>query len=80
MVSRLFQECKFHVGSYIHDATQISFTGTFGHDVANQRAQQYQINITALDEEDKTVMWANREYSQTGFKVSSPVKVMKLFR
>ena len=64
-----FQECKFHVGSYIHDATQIHFTGTFGHDTVNQRAQQYEINITALDEADTTVVWANRNYSQTGFKV-----------
>ncbi len=31
-----FQECKFNVGSYIHDASQIEFTGTFGHDVVNQ--------------------------------------------
>nr|XP_040571567.1 glycine receptor subunit alpha-2-like isoform X2 [Lepeophtheirus salmonis] len=63
------QECKFHVGSYIHDASQIYFTGTYGHDVANQRAQQYEINITALDLEDKMVKWANRDYSQTGFKI-----------
>ena len=28
-----FQECKFNVGSYIHDATQIFFTGTYGHPV-----------------------------------------------
>ena len=57
------------MGSYIHDATQIHFTGTFGHDTVNQRAQQYEINITALDEADTTVVWANRNYSQTGFKV-----------
>ena len=63
------QECKFNVGSYIHDATQIFFTGTFGHDVENQRAQQYEINITALSDEDTTIVWANRNYSQTGFKV-----------
>ena len=66
----LFQECKFNVGSYIHDATQIYFTGTYGHDVANQRAQQYEIKITDLASEDTTVIWANRNYSQTGFKVS----------
>ena len=63
------KECKFHVGSYIHDATQIQFTGTFGHDTVNQRAQQYEINITKLDDVDQTVVWANRNYSQTGFKV-----------
>lgn len=57
------------MGSYIHDATQIFFTGTFGHDVENQRAQQYEINITALSEDDTSVIWANRNYSQTGFKV-----------
>ncbi|CAB4066050.1 unnamed protein product [Lepeophtheirus salmonis] len=45
------------------------FTGTYGHDVANQRAQQYEINITALDLEDKMVKWASRDYSQTGFKI-----------
>lgn len=64
------QECKFNVGSYIHDATQIQFSGTFGHDVVNQRAQQYEINITALKKEDTELIWANRNYSLTGFKVS----------
>ena len=66
----MLQECKFQVGCYIHDATQIWFNGTFGHDTVNQRAQQYEINIVPLDEEDRTVVWANRDYSQTGFKVS----------
>jgi hypothetical protein len=28
------------VGSYIHDDTQIYFTGAFAHEMANQRAQQ----------------------------------------
>ncbi len=65
------KECKFNVGSYIHDATQIMFTGTFGHDVENQRAQQYEINITALNSKDETIVWANRNYSQTGFKVGA---------
>ena len=69
------QECKFYVGSYIHDATQIFFTGTFGHDVANQRAQQYEINITALSDDDTSVVWANRNYSQTGFKVQLPNRI-----
>ncbi len=67
----LHQECKFNVGSYIHDATQIDFSGTYGHDVDNQRAQQYEINITELDDSDKTVVWANRNYSITGFKVNN---------
>ena len=49
---------------------QIEFTGTFGHDVVNQRAQQYEINITALRKEDTTLLWANRNYSLTGFKVT----------
>ena len=67
----MLQECKFQVGCYIHDATQIWFNGTFGHDTVNQRAQQYEINIVPLDEKDRTVVWANRDYSQTGFKVSA---------
>ena len=65
----MLQECKFQVGCYIHDATQIWFNGTFGHDTVNQRAQQYEINIVPLDEKDRTVYWAERDYSQTGFKV-----------
>eukprot|EP00094_Tigriopus_californicus_P002620 TCALIF_02532-PA protein Name:"Similar to GABRG2 Gamma-aminobutyric acid receptor subunit gamma-2 (Gallus gallus)" AED:0.06 eAED:0.06 QI:0/0.66/0.25/0.75/1/0.75/4/0/253 len=64
------QECKFNVGSYIHDATQIFFNGTFGHDVKNQRAQQYEIGILPLDDADKTIVWVNRNYSQTGFKIN----------
>ena len=66
----LLQECKFQVGSYIHDATQISFTGTFGHDQRQQRAQQYEIEIHALDESDRTINWANRNFSYTGLEVS----------
>ena len=31
------------VGSYIHDNTQINFTGSFAHDIENQRAQQYEM-------------------------------------
>ena len=45
------------------------FNGTFGHDVDNQRAQQYEIHITDLDVNDTTIVWAGRTYSQTGFKV-----------
>ena len=57
------------MGSYIHDNTQIFFTGHTTHDFENQRAQQYTINITALDPQETYIMWANRNYSQTGFKV-----------
>ena len=57
------------MGSYIHDATQIFFRGTYGHDTVNQRAQQYVIEITDLEEGDTTIQWAGRNYSQTGFKV-----------
>ena len=57
------------MGSYIHDESNIQFTGTFSHDTVNQRAQQYVINITALDKSDRMVEWANRNYSQAGFKV-----------
>ena len=70
LINLFFQECKFQVGCYIHDATQIWFNGTFGHDTVNQRAQQYEINIVPLDDKDRVVVWANRDYSQTGFKVS----------
>merc|ERR1719419_2193117 len=63
------QSCKFLVGSYIHDNTQITFGGQFRHDVENQRAQQYMINCTMLDENDTFIFWANRTYSQTGFQV-----------
>ena len=57
------------MGSYIHDNTQIFFTGSVNHDNENQRAQQYTINITELLPEQSFIMWANRNYSQTGFKV-----------
>lgn len=63
------QSCKFLVGSYIHDNTQITFGGQFRHDVENQRAQQYMINCTMLDDNDTFIFWANRTYSQTGFQV-----------
>jgi len=63
------QSCKFLVGSYIHDNTQITFTGRFRHDIENQRAQQYMINCTQLEENDTIIFWANRTYSQTGFQV-----------
>ena len=57
------------MGSYIHDANQIFFTGTFGHDVKNQRAQQYSIEIAALDIKDQLITWAERNFSYTGFQV-----------
>lgn len=63
------QQCRFTVGSYIHDNTQIMFNGTHGHDSKNQRAQQHEIEITAFDENDTSTVWANRTYSLTGFKV-----------
>ena len=69
-----FQECEFKVGSYIHDATQIFFNGSFGHDTVNQRAQQYEIDIKELDDIAKTMSWAGRNFSYTGFKVSQETK------
>ena len=77
--SFFLQECKFNVGSYIHDATQIFFTGTYGHDVENQRAQQSEIKITDLDPNDTTIIWANRNYSQTGFKVFVILEGLRTF-
>ena len=70
MASLFFiQTCKFTVGSYIHDSTQIYFNGSFGHDIDNQRAQQHEIEITNFDKNDTFYHWANRTYSLTGFKV-----------
>ena len=43
--------------------------GRFRHDMENQRAQQYMINCTQLEENDTIIFWANRTYSQTGFQV-----------
>jgi len=63
------QTCKFLVGSYIHDADQIIFTGSFGHDIANQRAQQYELEAEELDYNDTFIFHANRTFSQTGFQV-----------
>lgn len=63
------QSCKFLVGSYIHDNTQITFSGRFRHDIDNQRAQQYIIECTELDQNDTFIFWMNRTYSQTGFQV-----------
>ena len=68
------------MGSYIHDATQLMFNGTFGHDIVNQRAQQYEINIDSLDVKDTTYVWAARNYSTTGFKVKmrkGPIFIIK---
>ena len=48
------------IGSYIHDDTQIVFTGSFGHDLANQRAQQYELNAMQLDHNDTFIFYANR--------------------
>merc|ERR1719474_894648 len=63
------QTCKFLVGSYIHDADQIMFTGSYGHDIANQRAQQYELLAEELDYNDTFIFHANRTFSQTGFQV-----------
>ena len=67
------------MGSYIHDNTQIFFTGSVNHDNENQRAQQYTINITELLPEQSFIMWANRNYSQTGFKVGTNLQPKKLY-
>ena len=67
------------MGSYIHDNTQIFFTGSVNHDNENQRAQQYTINITELLPEQSFIMWANRNYSQTGFKVGSSTRMGSQF-
>ena len=48
------------VGSYIHDSTQIWFTGSFGHDIENQRAQQYELTAQELDINDTFIIHANR--------------------
>ena len=63
------QVCQFLIGSYIHDDTQITFTGKFGHDEDNQRAQQYEIKCVDLDYNDTFIIHANRTFSQTGFQV-----------
>merc|ERR1719192_2575381 len=62
------QLCKFLIGSYIHDDTQIRFSGSFGHDLSNQRAQQYHIVARPLHPEDTFIFYANRTFSQTGFQ------------
>jgi len=63
------QLCKFLVGSYIHDNTQINFTGSWGHDEENQRAQQYELKALDLDINDTFLFHADRTFSQTGFQV-----------
>jgi len=63
------QLCKFLVGSYIHDNTQIYFTGSWGHDTDNQRAQQYELKAMDLDVNDTFLFHADRTFSQTGFQV-----------
>ena len=68
------------MGSYIHDATQIVFSGTFGHDTKKQRAQQYEIKITDLDKADTNLVWANRNFTLTGFKVGNVVFLVNLFK
>ena len=48
------------IGSYIHDDTQIRFTGSFAHDAENQRAQQYELVAKELDYNDTFIIHANR--------------------
>ena len=45
------------------------FSGRFRHDIDNQRAQQYIIECTELEQNDTFIFWMNRTYSQTGFQV-----------
>ena len=47
----------------------IFFSGRFRHDIDNQRAQQYIIECTELEQNDTFIFWMNRTYSQTGFQV-----------
>ena len=55
--SKFFQ-CQ--IGSYIHDDSQIFFTGNFGHDLSNQRAQQYELFAKKLHTNDTYLVYANR--------------------
>ena len=50
----------FQIGSYIHDDSQIVFTGNFGHDLSNQRAQQYELFAKDLHPNDTYIFYANR--------------------
>ena len=56
-VGKLF---SIQIGSYIHDDTQIRFTGSFAHDAENQRAQQYELVAKELDYNDTFIIHANR--------------------
>lgn len=48
------------IGSYIHDDSQIFFTGNYGHDLSNQRAQQYELFAKKLHPNDTYLFYANR--------------------
>ena len=48
------------IGSYIHDDSQIFFTGNYGHDLSNQRAQQYELFAKKLHTNDTFLFYANR--------------------
>ena len=51
------------IGSYIHDDSQIFFTGNYGHDLSNQRAQQYELFAKKLHPNDTFLFYANRYQS-----------------
>ena len=53
----------FQIGSYIHDDSQIFFTGNYGHDLSNQRAQQYELFAKKLHPNDTFLFYANRYQS-----------------
>ena len=54
------QKHILQIGSYIHDDSQIFFTGNYGHDLSNQRAQQYELFAKKLHPNDTYLFYANR--------------------
>jgi len=63
------QTCKFLVGSYMHEAETLTFKGSYGHNLAIQRAQPYVLQLEDLDYKDTFISFAARNYSYTGFQV-----------
>ena len=61
-VSSKLKIFSIQIGSYIHDDTQIRFTGSFDHDAENQRAQQYELVAKELDYNDTFIIHANRYF------------------
>ena len=57
------QKHILQIGSYIHDDSQIFFTGNYGHDLSNQRAQQYELFAKKLHPNDTYLFYANRSYT-----------------